>query len=68
MAIVILLAMVILFAGSAYLAYSLYGQGALAGVVGTFAVIFIALFALNGLNFNAPTSGSNTGVGEYMTK
>jgi hypothetical protein len=68
MAIVILTAMVILFAAAAYLANKLFGQAALAGVVGVFAIIFVALFALNGLNFNSPASGSNTGVGEFFTK
>lgn len=52
MGIVILLAVVALFAGAAYLGHSLYGTPGLGGVVALFAAIFVTLWALGGLQFS----------------
>ncbi|WP_156898096.1 DUF3309 domain-containing protein [Methylocapsa acidiphila] len=52
MGIVILLVILALFAGAAYFGHSFYGSQGLGGVVALFAAIFIALWALGGLQFS----------------
>ncbi|WOJ88141.1 DUF3309 domain-containing protein [Methylocapsa polymorpha] len=46
---VILIAMIIIFAAAAYFGKTWYGTPGLGGVIGLFGAIFIALWALGGL-------------------
>lgn len=48
---VILIAMVLLFAIAAYFGNTWYGTPGLGGVVGLFVAVFVALWALGGLQF-----------------
>ncbi|WOJ88137.1 DUF3309 domain-containing protein [Methylocapsa polymorpha] len=52
MGIVILFAMFALFAAAAYFGHSFYGTAGLGGVVALFAAIFVALWALGGLQLS----------------
>jgi hypothetical protein len=52
MGIVIFLAVIVLFAGAAYLGHNLYGTTGLGGVVALFAAIFVTLWVLGGLQFS----------------
>ncbi len=51
MGIVILFAVLILFAGAAYFGNTFYGSAGLGGAVAIFAAIFVVLWALGGLQF-----------------
>lgn len=49
---VILIAMIIIFAGAAYFGKTLYGTPGLGGVIALFVAVFVVLWALGGLQFS----------------